>query len=160
VWGRAQKRFSAVEVIVAEKIPVQVACRVLAVSESGYYERLRRAASARAVPHVWLTDLITQSHVESRGISGARRVHAELTLGHGIVVGHGQVELLMQRGRPSWRDWKTEVEAEQARSIATDKVNRTFARSGPNRLWATETAPRPPDQCRRWAASAIAITTR
>ena len=29
--------------MVGEKIPAQVACRVLAVSESGYYERLKRA---------------------------------------------------------------------------------------------------------------------
>lgn len=59
--------------------------------------------------HAWLTDLITQIHLESRGIYGGRRVHAELTLGHGIAVGHGQFELLMQRaglrgvtGRPKW----------------------------------------------------------
>ena len=95
--------------MVAEKIPVSIACRVLAVSESGY-ERLKRTPSERAVRHTWLTDLITQVHIEARGIYGARRVHAELTLGRGIVVGHGQVELLMQRaglrgvtGRPKWK---------------------------------------------------------
>ncbi|MFE3998374.1 IS3 family transposase [Nocardioides sp. YIM B13467] len=83
--------------MVAEKIPVSLACRVLAVSESGYYERLKRALSERAVRHAWLTDLIKQVHIEARGTYGVRRVHAELTLGRGIVVGHGQVELLMQR---------------------------------------------------------------
>lgn len=51
--------FSAVEAMVAERIPVNVGCRVLAVSESGYYERLERAPSERAVRHAWLTDLIT-----------------------------------------------------------------------------------------------------
>ena len=95
--------------IAAEKLPVQVACRVLAVSESGHYARLRRAPSQRAIRHAWLTDLITQIHTESRGIYGGRRIHAELVLGRGIAVGHGQVELLMHRaglqgvtGRPKW----------------------------------------------------------
>lgn len=83
--------------MVAEKIPAQVACRVLSVSESGYYKRLEQAPSERAVRHAWLTDLNTQIHIESRGIHGGRRVHAELTLGHGVAVGRGQVELLMQR---------------------------------------------------------------
>jgi hypothetical protein len=40
------------------------------------------------VRQVWLTDLITQVHAESFGVYGAPRVHAELTLGRGIVVGH------------------------------------------------------------------------
>ncbi len=74
--------------MVAEKIPAQVACRVLAVSESGYYARLRRAPSERAVRHAWLTEVITQVHIDSRGTYGGRRVHAELTLGQGITVGH------------------------------------------------------------------------
>jgi len=44
-----------------------------------------------------LTDLITQVHVESHGIYGGRRIHAELTLGRGVIVGHNQVQLLMRR---------------------------------------------------------------
>ena len=35
-----------------------------------------------------LTELINQVHVESCGIYGDRKVHAELTLGRGILVGH------------------------------------------------------------------------
>jgi hypothetical protein len=49
------------------------------------------------VRHAWLTDLIRQVHAASKGIYGGRRVHAELTLGRGITVGHGAVELLMRR---------------------------------------------------------------
>jgi len=113
------------------------------VSESGYYERLKRAPSVRAVRHAWLTDLITQVHLEACGVYGARRVHAELTLGRGIVVGHGQVELLMQRAGLSGGDRSTEVEAEQADNIASDKVNRAFARTGPNQLWVTDITEHP-----------------
>jgi hypothetical protein len=45
------------------------------------------------VRHAWLTDLIRQVHAASNGVYGARRVHDELTLGHGITVGHGAVEM-------------------------------------------------------------------
>ena len=47
----------------AEGLPVQVACRVLAVSESGYYAALIAAPSERSVRHVWLTDAIRQVHL-------------------------------------------------------------------------------------------------
>jgi putative transposase len=127
----------------AENLPVQVACRVLSVSESGHYARLRRAPSQRAIRHAWLTDLIAQTHTESRGIYGCRRIHAELTLGRGITVGHGQVELLMRRaglqgvtGRPKWKRIKPD-------NIATDKVRRDFARSSPNQLWVTDITEHP-----------------
>ena len=71
-----------------EGLPVQVACRVLGVSESGYYARRKRPVSARAVRHAWLTDRIRAVHTASRGTYGARRVHAELVLGQGVSVGH------------------------------------------------------------------------
>jgi hypothetical protein len=66
--------------------PVQVATRPLGTSESGFYAWRTRAPSARVIRHVILTDTIRQIHASSRGIYGARRVHAELALGHGIHV--------------------------------------------------------------------------
>ena len=129
--------------IAAENLPVQVGCRVLAVSESGYYDRLKRAPSERAIRHAWLTDLITEIHAESRGIYGGRRIHAKLTLGRGIAVGHNQVELLMRRaglqgvmGRPKWKRIKPD-------NIASDRVERDFARTGPNQLWVTDITEHP-----------------
>ncbi len=75
-----KRRYAAIEVMAAENLPVQVACRVLGVSESGYYEHLKRAPSERSIRHAMLTDLISQIHVESHGIYGApthpRRAHA------------------------------------------------------------------------------------
>jgi transposase InsO family protein len=94
----------------SEGLSVQVACRVLGVSESGYYAWRKRPLSARAVRHAWLTDRIRAVHAASRGTYGARRVHAELVLGHGIAVGHQAVEQLMRAvgiqglsGRPRYR---------------------------------------------------------
>jgi hypothetical protein len=75
----------------AEGLPVEVACRVLGVSESRYYAWRSRVLSVRAIRHAWLTELIRKVHADARGVYGYRRVHAELTLGHGFAVGHEAV---------------------------------------------------------------------
>lgn len=78
-----------------------------------------------------LTDLISQIHLDCHGIYGACRIHAELTLGRGVVVGHNQAELLMRRaglqGLTGRRKWKR-IHAED---VATDLVERDFNRAVP-----------------------------
>jgi putative transposase len=58
-------------VIAAEGLPVKLACRVLNVSESGYYARRLRAPSARAICHAWTTVMIREVHIASRGTYGS-----------------------------------------------------------------------------------------
>ena len=129
--------------IAADGLPVQLACRVLNVSESGYYARRLRAPSARAIRHAWLTDVIRQVHIASRGTYGIRRVHADLILGQGIAVGHLAVEMLMRRaglqgvsGRPRYR---------HVPGVATagGRVERQFHRYQPNQLWVTDITEHP-----------------
>jgi putative transposase len=122
----------------AEGLPVEVACRVLGVSVSGYYGWLDRPPSARAIRHAWLTELITKIHTDSKKRYGARRVHAELTLGYGIAVGHEAVEMLMRRaglqglsGRPMYRRVPN-------LPTASDLVDRRFHRTEPDQLWVTD----------------------
>ena len=69
---------------------------------------------------------------------GYRRVHAELTLGHGLTVGAEAVWLLMRKaglqglsGRPKYRRIPNQP-------TAGDLVDRDFARSDPDRLWVTD----------------------
>jgi len=126
-----------------ERLPVKLACRVLEVSESGYYARRSRPPSVRSVRHVWLTDLIRRAHFASRGCYGIRRVHAELTLGQGVAVGHQAVELLMRRagiqgisGRPKFRRVPGVI-------TAADRVERQFHRDNPDELWVTDVTEHP-----------------
>jgi putative transposase len=79
-----------------EGLSVQIGCRVLGVSESGYYAWRKRPPSARAVRDAWLTNRLRAVHATSRGTYGARRVHAELVLGQSISVGRQAVERLMR----------------------------------------------------------------
>ena len=52
----------------------------------------------------WLTGLIREVHEASRGTYGSRRIHAELTMGMGVVVSERLVAVLMSlagnRGLP------------------------------------------------------------
>jgi transposase InsO family protein len=88
-------------------------------------------------------ELIVKVHHDSRGTYGALRVHAELRLGHGIVVGHNAIALLMRRaglagatGRPRWRHAKPD-------QVAADLVDRQFSRAEPNQLWVTDITEHP-----------------
>jgi len=129
--------------IVRHGLPAQLACRVVAVSESGYYARRSRSPSARAIRHAWITDVIQQVHTTSRETYGIRRVHAELTLGRGIAIGYQAVELLMSQaglqgisGRPRFRRVPGVVTAE-------DRVDRQFHRDQRDELWVTDITEHP-----------------
>jgi putative transposase len=138
----------------ADGLPVQVACRMLQVSESGYYAALHAAPCERTIRHAWLTDVIVKVHADSRETYGTRRVHAELTLGHWLTVGYEQVTLLMRRagvqgtsGRPAWRrapELPTAVDLVdrqlaryRTRSAVADRYHRASHPRGQGRLpWA------------------------
>jgi putative transposase len=122
----------------AEGLPVQTACRLLSVSQSGYYEWQGRPPSTRAVRHAWLTEQIQAVHTASRGTYGVMRVHAELTLGLVLQVGHNQVELLMARGGIKGLPGNRRSRPRHETPTATDLVERMFTREAPNRLWVTD----------------------
>lgn len=90
---------SAYRIISAEKangIPVSLACELLDVSRSGYYDWSTRAPSDRALTDAFLIEKIKVIHAENRGVYGAARIHAELRIAHGIHVGRKRVERLMR----------------------------------------------------------------
>jgi putative transposase len=126
-----------------EGLPVKLVCRVLKVSESGYYARRSRPPSVRSVRHAWLTDLIRRAHFASRGTYGIRRVHAELTLGQGVAVGHQAVELLMRRGGIQGISGRPKFRRVPGVITAADRVERQFHRDNPNELWVTDVTEHP-----------------
>ena len=71
-------------------------CRALGVNRTGFHDWQRRAPSDRELGDAWLTEQIKQIHADSDGTYGARRIHAELRLEHGIGVGRKRVERLMK----------------------------------------------------------------
>ena len=66
---------------------IQIMCRVLEVSRSGYHAWAMPAALAPAVADARLTARIAEIHEQSRKTYGSPRVHAELRLEDGLRVG-------------------------------------------------------------------------
>jgi putative transposase len=122
----------------AEALPVQLACRVFSVSESGYYGWRDRPPSVRAIRHAGLTDVIASVHAASRETYGVRRVHAELTMGLGVAVGHCAVELLIRRACIAGLSGRLKFRRVSHVATATDLVQRQFTASAPNELWLTD----------------------
>jgi HTH-like domain len=88
--------------LAGQGIDVSLACRVLGVSQSGYYDWKSRPLSPRALRRIWLAGEIADVHKVSHGTYGALRVTAELRYGRADVVGHDAVEAIMQTLRREW----------------------------------------------------------
>ncbi|TMQ93463.1 hypothetical protein ETD83_25470 [Actinomadura soli] len=142
----------AIEVTAKEGLPIATCCRILQVSESGFHMWRRRPPSARALRHAWLTEQIRAVHADSRGAYGGRRVHADLTLGLGIQVGHGAVELLMRRAGLKGLPGVRRPRRKHQTPTAADLVDRDFHRSAPNQLLVTDITGTPPARARSTAA--------
>jgi putative transposase len=161
VANAPKRRFAAIAVMVAEGLPAQLACRVLEVSESGFYAWRIRAPSLRALRHARLTEVISRIHVDFRGVYGYRRVHAEPTLGHGITVGAEALGLLMRKaglqgisGRPRYR------RIPNNQPTASDLVERDFARDQPDRLWVTDITEHPTREGKVYCAAVLDVFPR
>ena len=129
--------------IEAEKacFPVTFTCARLGVSTSGYYAWRVRRPSARAAADANLTATIRAIHTGSRGTYGAPRVHAELAEVHGVHCGRKRVARLMRRaelvGVCRRRGARTTRRDETA-PPSDDLVHRSFAATGPDRLWVAD----------------------
>ena len=153
-------RFAAITQMVEEGHVIQIACRVLEVSASGFYAHRSRPPSARAIRHAWLTDVITQVHADSRGTYGAPRVHAELALGRGISVGHNAVAMLMHRAGLAGLPGARRPRSKHQTPTAGDLVERSFARTEPNRLWVTDITEHPTHEGKVYCCVVLDVFSR
>jgi putative transposase len=115
-----------------------VACRVLSVSTSGYYEWFKRPPSRRDLEDAYLLDAIIEVHAAARATYGVRRVHAELVLGRSHEVGRRRVARLMRchgLAGVHRRRWRRHQRSEAS---WPDHVQRQFVADGPDRLWVTD----------------------
>ncbi len=133
---------SAFGLIEAEKtsFPVQLMCRMLGVSRSGYYGWRERLSSARNREDAALTETIREIHQRSRKTYGSPRVHAELRA-LGTRCGRKRVERLMRkaglRGCMRGRRKGTTRRGERA-TPAEDLVKRGFAATRADKVWVAD----------------------
>lgn len=118
--------------------PVEVLCRVLGVSSSGYYASRKRPESRRSHEDTKLRVLCKEAHARSRGNYGSVRIHLALQK-QGVFVGRKRVVRLMQldgiRGKRR-RRWTRTTSSGQQFPAALNLLNRDFTPSAPNLAWA------------------------
>jgi transposase InsO family protein len=152
--------FPVVRELAADGVPVAVACRVLGVSTSGYYEAINRPPSRRDIDDAYLLDTIREIHDASRQTYGSPRVHAELRLGLGLAIGRKRVERLMRccglQGvhRRRWRRGRP------APAPVPDLVHRQFRADAPDRLWVTDITQHPTTEGWVYAAVVLDVFSR
>ena len=117
---------------------IKTQCRVLGVSESGYYAWRKRTPSARAQADGALLTHIEAIHAESRATYGSPRVWAALRQ-QGVCLSRKRVVRLMRaaslRGcaRRKRRPQGTQTNA--ALPVAPNVLGRDFSASAPNQKW-------------------------
>lgn len=138
--------YPVVASLAAEGVPVRVACRVLDVSASGFYDWMTRPPSKRARADAELSVVIAEIHAASRGTYGSPRIHAELALGRGVRCGRKRVERLMaEAGLCGVHRRRGRARPPQP-PAHDDLVARRFGVEGPDRLWVTDITQHRTDQ--------------
>jgi putative transposase len=133
---------SAFRLIEAERAnyPVAVLCRMLGVSNSGYYAWRSRPPSKRSREDYALTQKIREVHRRSRETYGSPRVHAELRA-LGVRCGRRRVARLMRvaglRGCMPSKKRKT-TRRDPRTAPAPDLLGREFVAAQPNKVWLAD----------------------
>lgn len=152
--------FRLAQELAAQGTPVAVACRMLEVSTSGYYEWRGREPSPRAVANAVLTEQIIEIHAMSRESYGAPRVHKELRLGRGIRCSRKRVARLMRSARIHGVYRRRGERRRPALAVHDDLVRRRFVADAPNRLWLTDITEHPTGDGKVYCAAVLDVFSR
>ncbi len=120
--------------------PVAMLCRLLNVSEAGYYAWRRRPPSLRAQENARLSIEIQLAHERTRQTYGPERLQAELA-DYGVHAGVDRIKRIRRqlglRCRQK-RKFKVTTDSRHNLPTAPNLLDRQFAVSAPNRVWVTD----------------------
>ncbi len=121
-------------------VSVATACRVLGVSESGFYSWKNRAASPRQQRDMILLAHIRAEFSTSNETYGSPRMHAELK-GSGLAIGRHRVARLMRenglKARQKTRFKKT-TDSDHGGPVAPNILDQDFSADGPDQKWGVD----------------------
>ncbi len=140
--------------------PTSTCCRLLGVSRQGYYRYRKRPTSATELRRRWLTGLIREIHVASRGTYGYRRIHAELTIGMNIPCSSRLISVLMTRAGIGGLPGPARIKRLKGVATADDLVNRKFHRLALNELWVTDITEHPTREGKIYCAAVLDACSR
>jgi putative transposase len=128
---------SAFELVRAEadNFPVNLLCRLLGVSTSGYYAWLNREPSQWHKTELRLCTKIRAIHAANDGVYGSRRMTAEIDERVGR---HRVARVMREHGLQARRPRRYRVTTDSAhdRPVAPNLLARHFCVDAPNRVWA------------------------
>ncbi len=124
----------------ADQYPVDLLCRLLLLTTSGYYAWLVRAPSQRSINDAELTQQIEQLHRDSRGLYGAPRLRAALRR-HGVFCSIKRVARLMRgaglAGRRPHRKRGT-TDSKHTLPVAENLLAREFTATKAGQKWVSD----------------------
>ena len=132
-------RFAAIDDC-RETYPVQLMCRCLKVSTSGYYAWRNRRPGPRAVANAALLERIEAIYEASDQVKGSPRICRELH-SEGYACSVNRVARLMRingmRGIPQLKKWRKKPSG--ARPVGVENLlERDFSATAPNKRWVTD----------------------
>jgi len=122
------------------EVPVETACAVLGVSESGFYAWRSRSASARQTDDLVMLAHIRAEFSTSNETYGSPRMHAELTES-GLAIGRHRVARLMSENGMKARQktrFKKTTDSDHGGPVATNVLAQDFTANAPNQKWGVD----------------------
>lgn len=118
---------------------VQMMCRVLEVSRSGYYDWLKQPISNRAKEDVRLLRLIRASFTASHGIYGAPRIFQDLREAGETCSKHRVARLMRINGLRAAHGYRTRrLPVGKPSVLIPNVLQRNFTVTRPNKAWVTD----------------------
>ena len=140
-----------------QEYPVVVMCRVLGVSESGFYAWRKRPPCQRKREDAHLTDEIRQEFHTHRGRYGSPRLHAELR-DQGRSISRKRVARLMREAGLCAKRKRRRVlttRRDITHPVAPNTLNRDFTAPEPNTKWVSDITYIPTTQ--GWLSLAVTL---
>jgi len=123
-----------------QEYPAAVMCRVLDVSDSGYYEWLVREPSERHRQREHLRDAATRSYLQSNRIYGYRKVYHDLAASGVSCCDETVRRVMHEKGLFSRvkRRFVVTTDSKHSLAVAENVLERDFEATEPNRKWAAD----------------------
>jgi transposase InsO family protein len=145
------------------EFPVDLMCRVLRVSRSGFYAWSRRTSGERERRRGELVGLILEAHKDSGGTYGSPRIHRELAA-RGVRCSENTVAKLMRdegiRSKARKRLVPRTTDSRHGEPIAGNTLDREFQVDRPDTVWAADITYIPTAEGWLYLAVVIDLCTR
>ena len=142
---------------------VRAVCRVLDVSESGYYAWLKRPVSRRAERRAALAEKIKAVHEANRHVYGSPRVYQALRAAGEEVCENTVADVMREHQiRPKTRPRfiPRTTDSNHPQPVATNRLDRQFRAELPNQKWAVDITYIPTDQGWLYLAGVLDLCSR